>query len=1508
MYGVPPDPYTQRLPPGAVPIPQYAYQQSPSGMVPKADPYYQSGVKPVPSAASRNVYYPPHELARGGGKHPPVAQKPTTDDPRIEDRKFVESMLKKQTSPSAEVIADLQAGKFSTRIPSALAPAKKRPAETAIKPPPSTKVSRLGEPSIHRPYDNSYPPYPGPAAPREYYPAVPMKHEPASPQPAGVYYADKRSEAPPLNRGVLTTAPSHPPPSTTDEHSVLQQQHPNVEHPNTRPQTHPSVITSYQPNRPEVLRSTNESPQQRDYRQAYKPAEDHHQFPPRPEPFRDGPSDPNYSGSADKRSQGQPVDHPGQTNLHQTTTTIVMQSHIQYGGPQPQPLQPSHYKHPEVFQNSPRPDYYNSSSQPTTRPSSIMENQQCSSRSYENIPRLITTNPAKVSPEQRLTPSNIHSSMESLSQASSAPSPQHRGADQSVISKLRTSLEQKERINQLRKQTSSEMSEEDTKPSDASNSLPPSHFRSKGAMKAYTPIPAFDMQSSIPQQQQQQPQQLQDQVDPPQTIEATQPTQQQQQHSPKASDPGAEVPTDPIEPPADIEGTSALDMLDWGSACNELVEQLQTGKKRGRRKRAITSKPPPAETNDDEDPDRDAFEKELPGMVPSSAISEVPQDVLKSAAQEIGDFASSSDEDKPLHLLKQHGAPGTSTGETKEEDLQLLHAIHNSTMEKLTEKIARNMREKQRLELEQKHEAKLGRSSSSESESDTKRVVQRTKMRARKLRNRSSVPLKSSEVNTDEEDEEEDEEEKEKGDAQARDLRKRKGMERTSSESETRTHEKKKSRCQAQVKQQMNGTDLSSDEEDPKTQSPNKKTERPDAKGADAKQGARADSSDSPNCVDTKGGSVNGKKNCEAEAAGSSGTESEDSERNVKKGPKKCAKTKSATRSSSRVVEESSDSAESAVEEETMTRSKSKLELERRRSNSKVLRNDKIIENNVRERKKSESVTPQKYKKGTNNAKLEASKKRILDSDSDSKSVNTKKRTRKASKLHTTTASESSEESDAETVSERLRSRKQPKSSETSAPSSASKRGTSQDGRTPLKGAHPEKKNSKATDSSKKRGRQTKKTSKDCATENASENFYPGWEKEFYEFKRSLKIPHALITINGRKSVYRISTSLPDLDSHHSDESETFSEIVQKINQKDALAGKKARSKGASKQIPKNNHLSKEQLLVEEKQIDGNKKFTSIIEMLHERMLRHVKTSKARKTKGNHDKEPLKPKPEFELLSTPGAESEALFNRKKKSLFDTAILKSRTRTEQKVMQSKEIIREVFGGDDERPQSAPPLSCVQDIKNVTYDEMYNEMLSKSNNVATFLAQKKMQRDLALASCSGQCGSSAKVKIEDLDDETQDSVLKDSGRVTEEGDTPSVVSERDLATPVSFKGSGKKKTHKSRRKGSSGFDYIRKKKKPTVNNGENSANVIPRKKVTSVFETLETKDETHISKEIRSWVLNKGVGESVMHKAARLGYTVSSPLTIQNLHFCNSCLLTGRHRLLPRAFGNGSRSEG
>lgn len=47
-------------------------------------------------------------------------------------------------------------------------------------------------------------------------------------------------------------------------------------------------------------------------------------------------------------------------------------------------------------------------------------------------------------------------------------------------------------------------------------------------------------------------------------------------------------------------------------------------------------------------------------------------------------------------------------------------------------------------------------------------------------------------------------------------------------------------------------------------------------------------------------------------------------------------------------------------------------------------------------------------------------------------------------------------------------------------------------------------------------------------------------------------------------------------------------------------------------------------------------------------------------------------------------------------------------------------------------------------------------------------------------------------------------------------------------------------------------------------------------------LEVKTESDINREIRSWVLNKGVGESVLHKAARLGYIDVVAYCLERMH--------------------------
>lgn len=365
----------------------------------------------------------------------------------------------------------------------------------------------------------------------------------------------------------------------------------------------------------------------------------------------------------------------------------------------------------------------------------------------------------------------------------------------------------------------------------------------------------------------------------------------------------------------------------------------------------------------------------------------------------------------------------------------------------------------------------------------------------------------------------------------------------------------------------------------------------------------------------------------------------------------------------------------------------------------------------------------------------------------------------------------------------------------------------------------------------------------------------PGWEEDLYQYKKSLKVPQKLISVSPWQ---RISTSLPDLDPHSSDASESFAEI-------------------SKKEINKIVEIKTEVTLIKE---ETASKSQSIIDLLHQRINRTIKPIKKNRLMNC----PLKlvesklaaavKTIEPELIPTPGVDSEVILGN-----VQTSVMMSRTRTEYRVMKTKEI----FVGDD-RPASAPPLGIVIKSENdseaeaVTYDQKISQYIQKMN--VDFGERSKVA-----AKPEEIVIKTERIDEESMnpDDETQDTEINSIERIFEikeetqdekDRDTPSVISERDGMTPISFRGSFKgKKPRSGRRKGSSGFDYIRKKKKP-VNpmNSENSVPVVVKRRSAAV-NYLQQKDENDISREIKGWVLNKGVGESVLHKASRLGYIVS-----------------------------------
>lgn len=275
-----------------------------------------------------------------------------------------------------------------------------------------------------------------------------------------------------------------------------------------------------------------------------------------------------------------------------------------------------------------------------------------------------------------------------------------------------------------------------------------------------------------------------------------------------------------------------------------------------------------------------------------------------------------------------------------------------------------------------------------------------------------------------------------------------------------------------------------------------------------------------------------------------------------------------------------------------------------------------------------------------------------------------------------------------------------------------------------------------------------------------SSKFTPGWEAEAYNYKRSLKIPPGLITI-GRPLQHGISHSLPDLDPQTSDTSEIFSEFVKSKDKEGTRDG-----------VPKKTPAPKSKATAAKQE---EKK--SIIDLLHHRVMQSKKKLQTKKKATPSSTAPAKSNTNESdsLLPTPEKESEKIFG-VKKNIFETFILTSRTRTENNTMRKKEVLKEVFGADEDRPRSAPPSADVLEAdKNISYDQKFREYLEKMN--VDFLDAKKPET---------KCDASVKDEDDDFDD-----------------NETIAASEKSLTAPTPVGKSKMKKNRGRRSKGSSGM---------------------------------------------------------------------------------------------------------
>ncbi|XP_072939738.1 uncharacterized protein [Epargyreus clarus] len=450
-------------------------------------------------------------------------------------------------------------------------------------------------------------------------------------------------------------------------------------------------------------------------------------------------------------------------------------------------------------------------------------------------------------------------------------------------------------------------------------------------------------------------------------------------------------------------------------------------------------------------------------------------------------------------------------------------------------------------------------------------------------------------------------------------------------------------------------------------------------------------------------------------------------------------------------------------------------------------------------------------------------------------------------------------------------------------------------------------------------------------------DFHPGWEEELYRYKRSLRMPTRLIAIprgrsggpfvKGSGAMFtRGSTSLPDLDPVPLSPapSSAPSAATDDYRRPDKLTLDSDLESNSSCSAVNRHYDSEASTSTVFSTTKVRKKGSSIVDVLIQKCGKKEDTKK--KSKEKDDKLPKvipKSSNTSELLPTPSlglmkngskgnlsAKKEKLmedifylgaFRKETVTAFRTAfikntdglmgateefapvVLKSRTRTESRVLKQRATIKEVFG--DERPASAPP-SCRDEIAQDTEEEQPVLIKKEVETKPKFKSKKIIKDKFKRRSSSIRDGlrSTKSLKRNDakgrlLRLKKRNSLMKTfntkrmkdcANNKTKKDKSPSPDDKNSTKDESSSPGTTENHTKKrlkrlfGRRKFSSGFDYIRKKKK--IIRRDETCNKIRRPAPKPNPESVHD-----IQKEIKGWFINKSIGETHLHRAARLGFT-------------------------------------
>lgn len=559
------------------------------------------------------------------------------------------------------------------------------------------------------------------------------------------------------------------------------------------------------------------------------------------------------------------------------------------------------------------------------------------------------------------------------------------------------------------------------------------------------------------------------------------------------------------------------------------------------------------------------------------------------------------------------------------------------------------------------------------------------------------------------------------------------------------------------------------------------------------------------------------------------------------------------------------------------------------------------------------------------------------DSDCDEEVICRRRRIRRGSriKLESTSGSESSsEDSDASTefhgssVADRLRARKR-----STVNMSEGMKLRSRDA-TPHK-TKPEKESKM---SSPPKGGGTSQKAKPKPLFGDGSDFRPGWEEEVYVYKKSLRMPTRLITVSKPSRFHRLSTSLPDLDpgspalSVSMDNSDMCLSRNKRLIDSDMESNYSFSITGLGCKIDDEEATSSTTVSCPPKTMTKHfrSENNSIVDVLAQKVGSGGGGQKDSKKKQNSKGSKIlnKSNNEPELLPTPGlaplASSENSSKNSKNKIsknnknpikvtnsvllgyfrketinnfrdafknnhtlpneFSTMVLKSRTRTETKVLKKEATIREVFGED--RPASAPPMQNHDDTSQD--DDSQNETPENVLGKARTLKQKVVSR-LRNAGILRNHKAIVNSKRRLLTAERRKDLLKLANKnlhsiktEMEQEETNDVREEdnndEDDKNDLDMRNKKKLKLRPGRRKFRSGFDYIRKKKKPLKKD-----EALPKeRKRQSQANKPSPECVADIQSEIRTWVIKKGVGETILHRAARLGYTDVTAYCLEKLN--------------------------